>query len=185
MTGSSDVTKPTLFLWAGEFGRRGWLAGSSQAQPSCFLLCLSWQRVGIQGCSRAAAGMAACRLHRVTQHLRTSLAEPSSSVSSGGLVYPTLCKYINQKLYRKGLACFPEGLVEFRSTPHHRELGCGGRVTPPCWCGSAPGQSRFPPAPRSANSQPQKGVSIVLWHWDKMKSKDSTLVSGSSFPCSL
>lgn len=36
-----------------------------------------------------------------------------------------------------------------------------------------------------ANSQPQKDVSIVLWHRDKMKSEDSTLVSGSSFPCSL
>lgn len=89
------------------------------------------------------------------------------------------------KVVQEGFGLLSRGLVEFRSTPHHRELGCGGRVTPPCWCGSAPGQSRFPPAPRSANSQPQKDVSIVLWHRDKMKSKGSTLVSGSSFPCSL
>lgn len=75
--GSSDVTKPTLFLWAGEFGRRGWLAGSSQAQPSCFLLCLSWQRVGIQGCSTAAAGMAACRLHQ--GHAASQLNAPGDA----------------------------------------------------------------------------------------------------------
>lgn len=106
----------------GEFGRRGWLAGSSQAQPSCFLLCLSRRAWG----SRAPAelllvGWQHAGDPRVMQHLSSShfLAEPSSSVCSGDLVYPSCANMQTESshLYRKGLTCFPEGLMGLGALP--------------------------------------------------------------------
>lgn len=190
MMGSGDAPRWRDQTYTVPLGRgvwQAWVAGwQLSAQPSCFLLCLSCCVWG----SRAPAelllvGWQHAGDPRVMQQLSSShfLAEPSSSVCSGDLVYPSCANMQTESShsYRKGLTCFPEGL-----------MGLGALPSTGSWywwqsdpsllvwvCSRAKEVSLSP----YANPQPQKDVSTVLWHRDKMKSKDSSFMSGSSFPC--
>ena len=187
------------------------MAGSSHAVPLCFLLCLSWQGVGSEGsssrpwwdrpvvvgwqCPADSEGHAAKMLSLPGDTWQSPQAL-SALVICFSPPADILCKYAKQKLplVQEGLNLLSRGVSAIRSSAHHHEEPTAASdLPPPRWHGSALGQNSLSLS-SCAVSEPQMDVSVhtkahcapkgwLLWHRDKMKSKDSTFVSDSSFPC--